>query len=274
MSGRIEARFAERAGEGRCLLVAFLTAGDPDPALTAPAMTALVDAGADLIELGMPFSDPMADGPVIQQSSERALAKGVGLAHVLDAVRQFRRADAHTPVVLMGYLNPLEQVGLAPYALDAAAAGVDGMLIVDCPAEEIDTSQAALAAADLRQIFLVAPTTSADRVQRICDNASGFIYYVSLKGITGADSLAADSVCAALQELRQLSRVPVGVGFGIKTPAQAAALAGSADAIVVGSAVVEALAPARDVAALSAAAQAVLGPLRQAIDQARNKESS
>ncbi len=269
MNGRIEARFADRADENRCLLIAFLTAGDPDPSLTAPAMHALVDAGADLLELGMPFSDPMADGPVIQQASERALAKGVGLAHVLEALTTFRRADPTTPVVLMGYLNPLEQYGLAEFAGEAAAAGADGVLIVDCPAEELDTSKAALDAADLRQIFLVAPTTSDERIDRICASASGFIYYVSLKGITGAASLAADEVSAAVTALKSRASIPVGVGFGIKTPAQAAALAVSADAIVVGSSVVEALALADDEAGVVRASRSVLEPLRQAIDRAR-----
>jgi tryptophan synthase alpha chain len=269
MSGRIEARFAERASENRCLLIAFLTAGDPDPALTTSAMHELVNAGADLLELGMPFSDPMADGPVIQQASERALAKGVGLDHVLEALSAFRAADATTPVVLMGYLNPLEQYGLTGFAADAAAAGADGVLIVDCPAEELDTSKAALDAANLRQIFLVAPTTSSERVERICASASGFIYYVSLKGITGAASLAADEVSAAVSALKARASIPVGVGFGIKTPAQAAALAVSADAIVVGSSVVEALAAATDHAAVAQACRTVLEPLRQAIDGAR-----
>lgn len=272
MSGRIDARFAERQAEGRCLLVAFITAGDPHPELTVAAMHALVQSGADLIELGMPFSDPMADGPVIQQASERALAQGVGLDHVLQAVTEFRRTDAQTPIVLMGYLNPLEQRGLGEFAAASGRAGVDGMLIVDCPAEELDTSQQALAAAGLQQIYLVAPTTSDERLQRICDHAAGFIYYVSLKGITGANSLATSEVNLALAALKARSPVPVGVGFGIKTAAQAAALAGTADAIVVGSSVVEALAGCRDAAGLEQAAASVLLPLRLAIDQARAKE--
>lgn len=269
MSNRIDQRLAEMKANNRCALIAFLTGGDPAPELTVPAMHAMVEAGADIIELGMPFSDPMADGPVIQRSSERALEKGMTLKRTLACLAEFRRTNTATPVVLMGYLNPIEYMGMDAFAEQAQAAGADGVLLVDCPVEELDTCGKALSSHGLQQIFLISPTTSPDRVDEICAHGQGFLYYVSLKGITGAGSLATDAVAASLRELKTRSQVPLAVGFGIKSAEQAAALAVEADAVVVGSALVERLAEAVDAAQLRAAATEVLAPLRAAVDDRR-----
>lgn len=265
---RIDARFAALREQQRTGLITFLTAGDPDPALTPVAMAALVEHGADLIELGMPFSDPMADGPVIQQANERALAKGVGLKHVLGALRQFRAGDTATPVVLMGYLNPIERYGTNQFIADAAAAGADGLLLVDCPIEESAGYRPLLDAHDLKQIHLIAPTTPAQRRLRIAAQASGFIYYVSFKGITGAGHLEQDSALKAIAEIKSETSVPLAVGFGIKDATSAKALGEHADAIVIGSALIERMAPCGDSAALTAAIGGFLGPIRQALSRA------
>lgn len=274
MSNRIDQRLAAMAEQGRCALVAFLTAGDPTPELTVPAMHSLVAAGADIIELGMPFSDPMADGPVIQRSSERALAKGMNLRKTLACLQQFRRTDTTTPVVLMGYLNPIEYMGMAAFAEQAAAEGADGVLLVDCPVEELDTCGELLSGHGLHQIFLLSPTTSSERAAQICAHGQGFLYYVSLKGITGAGSLATDAVAASLRALKAQAQVPLAVGFGIKSAEQAAALAGAADAVVVGSALVERLAEATSPEEVTAAASEVLAPLRAALDDARGRRAA
>jgi tryptophan synthase alpha chain len=263
---RIDARFAELRGSERTGLITFLTAGDPAPDLTSAAMHALVSHGADLIELGMPFSDPMADGPVIQQANERALAKGVGLKHVLSALAEFRHRDPATPVVLMGYLNPIERYGAERFIADAADAGADGLLLVDCPIEESASYQPWLVARGLKQIHLIAPTTPSERRQRIVDQAGGFVYYVSFKGITGAGHLEQGSALQAIAELKAQTEVPVAVGFGIKDAASAEALGEHADAIVIGSALIERMAPCRDAAALEAAVGAFLTPIRKALD--------
>ena len=197
MTTRIDRRFADLAAAGRCGLVTFLTAGDPCEAATLAYMHALVKGGTDLIELGVPFSDPMADGPVIQRASERALAAGTRLQDVLDLVAEFRASDRSTPVVLMGYLNPLERMGYAAFAQQAAAAGVDGVLVVDLPPEEAEEFQQAIKANGLQQIFLLAPTSSSARIDMVCRFASGFVYYVSLKGVTGSNTLVADEVAAS-----------------------------------------------------------------------------
>lgn len=262
---RIDARFAELNSAARPGLVTFVTAGDPDPTLTVPVMHALVRHGADLLELGMPFSDPMADGPVIQQANERALAKHVGLLHVLDSVRAFRADDAHTPVVLMGYLNPIERFGFERFAETAAAAGVDGMLLVDCPIEESGDYESTLQRLGLHQIYLLAPTTPSTRRARIAAKASGFLYYVSFKGITGAAHLEQGSVVAALEELRGLSAVPIAVGFGIKDAQSAATLGAHAEAVVIGSALVEGLKGAVDAADVDRRLAAFLPPIRAAL---------
>ncbi|MBK8067019.1 MAG: tryptophan synthase subunit alpha [Rhodanobacteraceae bacterium] len=267
---RIDTRFAALRAAGRPGLITFTTAGDPDPALTVDVLHALVRHGADLLELGMPFSDPMADGPVIQQANERALAKHVGLVHVLDAVRSFRTDDRSTPVVLMGYLNPIERYGFERFARDAAAAGADGMLLVDCPIEESAGYDATLAELGLHQVYLLAPTTPPERRQRIAAKAGGFLYYVSFKGITGAGHLEHASAIAALEELRGLSEVPIAVGFGIRDAASATALGAHAEAIVIGSALVERLADATDASAVDAAVASFLPPIRDALAALRS----
>jgi tryptophan synthase alpha chain len=263
---RIDTRFAELRSQRRTALIPFITAGDPLPDATVEVMHALVDAGADVIELGMPFSDPMADGPVIQHADERALRQHVGVADILGWVREFRAQDATTPVVLMGYLNPIEIHGSERFAGEAAAAGVDGVLVVDCPIEEDATLQP-LRAAGLARILLVAPTTSAVRLTRAAAAAEGYLYYVSFAGITGAAKLSAADVAPHVAALRQQSRVPIAVGFGIKDAAGATAVAEFADAVVIGSALVTALAGAADEADACRRARAFLAPVRVALDQ-------
>jgi tryptophan synthase alpha chain len=202
-------------------------------------MHAMVAAGADLIELGVPFSDPIADGPVIQRATERALARGVSLTRVLALVRTFRAQDPHTPVVLMGYLNPIEVMGYERFAVQAAEAGVDGALVVDVPPEEGHALVAALRASGLDLVYLLAPTSTAARIRRIGEVATGFVYYVAVKGVTGAGHLDTDAVGARVAEIKTLVSLPVGVGFGIKDGASAARVAAVADAVIVGSAIVE-----------------------------------
>ncbi|HJW45942.1 MAG TPA: tryptophan synthase subunit alpha, partial [Lysobacter sp.] len=205
---RIDTRFAALKGANRKALVPFITAGDPTLEATVPVMHALADAGADVIELGVPFSDPMADGPTIQRSSERALARGASLAYVLGCVRRFRESDADTPVVLMGYLNPVEIRGSERFAQEAVAAGVDGVLLVDLPPEEAGEFRAAFAAQGLALIVLAAPTTSDERLALLCDQAAGYLYYVSFAGVTGADRLDTVAATGRLQAIRARSRVP------------------------------------------------------------------
>ncbi|MDE2090157.1 MAG: tryptophan synthase subunit alpha, partial [Gammaproteobacteria bacterium] len=229
---RISACFTRLRSEGRKALIPYITAGDPNPAVTVPLMHAMVAAGADIIEVGVPFSDPMADGPVIQQACERALAHHVSLNMVLGMVRQFRREDGMTPVVLMGYLNPVEVMGYEPFAAAAAQAGVDGVLTVDLPPEEGYDLIGHLRRYGLDPIFLLAPNTTQTRAAMICAAASGFIYYVSLKGVTGAATLDAEAVARKLEEIRTVTKLPSGVGFGIRDGASAAQVATVADAVV------------------------------------------
>lgn len=237
---RIDALFAARDG-GDPELVCFLTAGDPGLESTVPAMHALVRGGASMLELGMPFSDPMADGPVIQAASERALARGADMSYVLRCVEEFRGGDQRTPVVLMGYLNPIERFGFERFCEEASKAGVDALLIVDLPPEECRCVTDHSAPLGMKQIFLVAPTTSAARLDAIAEAAGGFIYYVSLKGITGAANLDTSDVARRVASIRERSDLPVAVGFGVKTRADVSALAGVADAVVVGSALVQSM---------------------------------
>ena len=262
---RLATRLDALRVDGRKALVPFITAGDPSLAATVPVMHALVEAGADVIELGVPFSDPMADGPTIQRSSERALARGAGLGYVLDSVRAFRERDARTPVVLMGYLNPVEIRGHARFAADASAAGVDGVLLVDLPPEEADGLRAALAERAIDLILLASPTTDDTRLALLLEGARGYVYYVSYAGVTGADQLDAGAASGRLRTIRTNTSVPVMAGFGIKDAATAAAMARDADGVVVGSALVAALADAADPVA---AAEAFLAPLRAALDAA------
>ena len=274
MSGRIERRFHALREGGRAGLVPFVTAGDPSPEATVPVLHALVEAGADLLELGIPFSDPMADGPVIQAASERAIAAGVDLGRVLDMVREFRTRDADTPVVLMGYLNPVERYGTQRFAADAANAGVDGVLLVDWPPEEWGALGEAVKGAGLRPICMVAPTTGEDRLERLGERAQGFVYYVSFKGITGATRLDAGALEAPLAALRRHVDLPVAVGFGISDAESACAVARCADAVVIGSALVEHLAGHRDAVAASDAAGGFLAPIRRAMDNDRRSKQA
>jgi len=235
---RIAGCFERLGQQRRKALIPYVTAGDPLPTVTVPLLHALVDAGADLLEIGVPFSDPMADGPVIQAACERALEHHVSLHQVLDMVREFRRRDGSTPVILMGYLNPIEVWGYGDFADAAAAAGVDGVLTVDLPPEEAGGLVSALRSHDIDAIFLLAPTSDERRLRLVSEAASGFLYYVSFKGVTGADRLDVDAVGDRLRVLRTYTRLPIGVGFGIRDAESAARVACVADAVVVGSALV------------------------------------
>jgi len=237
--GRIVQRFETLKGQGKTALIPFITAGDPQPSVTVPLMHAMVAAGADLIELGVPFSDPMADGPVIQRASERALEHQVSLLDVLAMVREFRAQDAETPVVLIGYLNPIEVMGYDTFAARAGDAGVDGVLVVDAPPEESHELVGILRATGLDLVYLLAPTSTAERIAKVAEVASGFVYYVSIKGVTGAGHLDVDQVAAKLRPIRRMIELPVGVGFGIRDAASAARVAQVADAVIIGSATVK-----------------------------------
>jgi tryptophan synthase alpha chain len=238
---RIERLFAALRVEGRAGLVTYLTAGDPDPDTSARLFACLAAAGADLIEIGMPFSDPMADGPVIQEAGHRALKQGMTLRRTLALVRELRRADNATPIVLMGYYNPIYRYGAEGFAHDAVAAGVDGAIIVDLPPEEDAELTGPARAAGLDMIRLATPTSDGRRLPRIVEHASGFIYYVAIAGVTGTRSADAAEAAAAVARLRRFTQLPVAVGFGIRTPEQAAAVARAADAAVVGTALVQRL---------------------------------
>lgn len=261
---RIDACFNALRSSGRKALVPFVTAGDPSLESTVPIMHALVAAGANVIELGVPFSDPMADGPTIQRSSERALSRGAGLSFVFDCVSRFREQDTRTPVVLMGYLNPVEIRGAGRFASEAVDAGVDGVLLVDLPPEEAGDFRTAFVAQGLALILLAAPTTTDRRMVHLCEQANGYLYYVSFAGVTGADRLDTGEAGVRLQAIRARSRVPVVAGFGIRDAASAAAMAVEADGVVVGSALVAALAESDQPAD---AARAFLEPLRTALDE-------
>jgi tryptophan synthase alpha chain len=263
---RLNLRLDALRSAGRKALVPFVTAGDPSLAATVPVMHALVAAGADVIELGVPFSDPMADGPVIQRSSERALGRGAGIRYVLECVRVFREQDATTPVVLMGYLNPVEIRGSAGFALAAAEAGVDGVLLVDLPPEEAGEYRAAFARNGVALISLASPTTPESRLRRLVTEADGYLYYVSFAGVTGADRLDVGDAGQRLQHLRAIAAIPVYAGFGIRDAHSAAAMAVHADGVVVGSALVAALDGSVDEAEAAVRAGDFLRPLRQALD--------
>ena len=263
---RIDTRFAKLKTVNRKALIPFITAGDPSLEATVPVMHALVAAGADVIELGVPFSDPMADGPTIQRSSERALARGVGTTKVFEIVRAFRATDATTPVVLMGYLNPVVMRGLERYAREANAAGIDGVLLVDLPPEEAAGTRAIFNAHGLALIALAAPTTSEPRLARLAREAQGYLYYISFAGVTGADRIDTGSVLGRVATLRTQAVAPVVVGFGVRDAATAAALAPCADGVVVGSALVEAIAGASEASDAARRATAFLAPLRTALD--------
>jgi len=269
---RMDTTFARLRERGERALMPYFTAGDPSLAETRRLVAAAERAGADVVELGVPFSDPMADGPVIQRASERALARGIGTPQVLAAVREFRAKDAATPIVLMGYANPVERYDLAhgagAFVRDAAAAGVDGVLVVDYPPEESVAFSAALKSAGLAPIFLLAPTSTEERMQRVGEVADGYVYYVSLKGVTGAGHLDTSAVARAVPRIKAHVKVPVGVGFGIRDAASAQAVARVADAVVIGSALVQRLEvqPREQVAE---AARQFIADIRAAVDDLR-----
>jgi tryptophan synthase alpha chain len=263
---KIQATFERLQAQRRRALIPFITAGDPDPALTVPLMHTLVEAGADIIELGVPFSDPMADGPTVQRASERALKKGVSLRRVLEMVANFRVDDNETPVVLMGYANPIEAMGVDAFAAAAFAAGVDGVLVVDYPPEESADFSKAMHANALHPIFLLAPTSTDERIAMVSHRGSGYVYYVSLKGVTGSAQLDVDAVSRRVPHIRAAVGVPVGVGFGIRDAPTAAAIARIADAVVVGSRIIEEIekSPTSEVCAN---ARRLVAEMRKSIDE-------
>jgi tryptophan synthase alpha chain len=270
---RIPATFAALRANQRKALIPFITAGDPSAESTVPLMHALVQAGVDVIELGVPFSDPMADGPTIQRSSERALKHGVGLKHVINMVADFRKSNDRTPVVLMGYANPIEAMGAQVFAAQAKAAGVDGVLVVDYPPEEAADFARELIAHGLAPIFLLSPTTPEARIAAVAQFARGYVYYVSLKGVTGAGHLDVADVAHHLAQIRRHVALPVGVGFGIRDAASARAVATHADAVVIGSRIIQEIenGPPADAAVR---AGAWLAGIRRALDEMPAKGSS
>lgn len=272
---RIETTFDELRSRNKAALVAFVTAGDPQLQVTVPLMHGLVAAGATIIELGVPFSDPMADGPVIQAASERALAAGVGLGDVLGLVRSFREQDSTTPVVLMGYLNPIEIMGYERFASAAADAGIDGVIIVDMPPEEGARMHTLLTQHGIDIVHMLAPTSTAQRIKLICEDASGFIYYVALRGVTGSANIDPDGAEARLNDIRSHTDLPLGVGFGIDSPEAAARIAEFADAVIVGSALVRIVADnADDVDDMIGKASAFIAGLSTAMDQVQRRQSN
>ena len=262
---RIDSTFAALAAAGRKALIPYVTAGDPSLEATLPIVQALIAAGADVIELGVPFSDPMADGPVIQRASERALANGVSLADILALVRKFRERDRSTPIVLMGYANPIEAMGVVRFADAARDAGVDGVLVVDYPPEEAQEFAAALVARGLAPIFLLSPTTPTARIEAVARIARGFAYYVSLKGVTGAAHLDTSDVARKLTEIRRHVHLPIGVGFGIRDAASARAIAEHADAVIIGARIIQEI-EAGPPAQAPQRAGAWLATIRRALD--------
>jgi tryptophan synthase alpha chain len=273
---RLAARFAACAEAGRAALVTFVTAGDPDLATSAEILAALPAAGADVIEIGMPFTDPMADGPAIQRGNLRSLGAGTTLKQVLAMVRAFRAQDADTPVVLMGYFNPILSFGPEHFAKEAKAAGIDGCIVVDLPPEEAGELAPALAAQGLHLVRLATPTTDARRLPAVLDGASGFLYYVAVAGVTGANSATAADIAAAVGRLKAATSLPVAVGFGVRTPDQAAAIAADADAVVVGSAIVDAIGAAAEARAndIPARVAAQVAALAQAVRTARTEKAA
>jgi tryptophan synthase alpha chain len=262
---RIAGTFEALRARGRKALIPYVVAGDPYLDATVDIMLAMATAGADVIELGVPFSDPMADGPVIQKAGERALARGIGMPQVLSIVRAFRAKNQSTPVVLMGYANPVERYGVERFVTDAGAAGVDGVLVVDYPPEECETFAATLRSNGLDPIFLLAPTSTEDRMKHVGRIATGYVYYVSLKGVTGAGHLDVAAVAAMVPRIKAFVKLPVGVGFGIRDAATARAVADVSDAVVIGTALVQLLETCpRDTVA--AAAGEFIAGIRAALD--------
>ncbi len=270
---RIAATFAALQSQGKKALIPYVTAGDPFADATPDIMAAMAGAGADIIELGVPFSDPMADGPVIQQASERALARGIGLSHTLLMVQQFRKGNDHTPVVLMGYANPIERYGIDRFVQDAKTSGVDGVLVVDYPPEECEVFAANLQAHGMDPIFLLAPTSTELRMANTAKVASGYVYYVSLKGVTGAGNLNVQGVAEMMPRIKRHVALPVGVGFGIRDAATAQAVAAVSDAVVIGSALVQRL-NAESRGNVAASAAAFVAEMRAALDGSKSSKGT
>jgi tryptophan synthase alpha chain len=262
---RIQGRFEALAKAKRKALIPYITAGDPHPSLTVPLMRALVESGADILELGVPFSDPMADGPVIQRSGERALKHGVGLSNVLSMVKDFRKSDDATPVVLMGYANPIEAMCTEKFAAAAKAAGVDGVIVVDYPPEECLEFSALMQRSDIDPIFLLAPTSTKKRIDEVARSGSGYLYYVSLRGVTGAANIDLSDVAAHIPQIRKATKLPIGVGFGIRDAESARRVAQTADAVVIGSRIIQEIEGGRPEEAVMRVKN-FLKPIRQALD--------
>ncbi len=262
---RIQATFEALRGAGRKALIPYITAGDPVPALTVPMLHALAGCGCDILEIGVPFSDPMADGPAIQRSSERALNHGVGLVDVLGMVREFRSKDAATPIVLMGYANPIEAMGVERFVAEAAGAGVDGVIVVDYPPQECGPFTDLCRKNGIDQVFLLAPTSTDARIKEVARVGSGYLYYVSLKGVTGAGHIDIAGVAAHLPKIRAASKLPLAVGFGIRDAVSAKAVAAVADAVVIGSRIIEEMEAAGAEHAV-ARVKALIAPIRVALD--------
>jgi tryptophan synthase alpha chain len=262
---RIEGCFESLSRDRRKGLIPYITAGDPHPSLTVPLMRALVEAGADIVELGVPFSDPMADGPVIQRAGDRALKHGVGLNDVLRLVAEFRKLDRATPIVLMGYANPIESIGIDRFIAAAKAAEVDGVIVVDYPPQECGDFAAAAKKQGIDPIFLLAPTSTDQRIHDVARIGSGYLYYVSLRGITGAANIDLGEVAARIPKIRAATRLPIGVGFGIRDAESARRVAQTADAVVIGSRIIQEIEAAGAGEAVSRV-KSFLKPIRQALD--------
>ena len=267
---RIQGRFAALAKAKRKALIPYITAGDPHPSLTVPLLHGLVEAGADIIELGVPFSDPMADGPVVQRSGERALKHGVGLTDVLRLVTEFRKTDRETPLVLMGYANPIEAMGTSKLLQAAKTAGVDGLIVVDYPPEECADFAQAAKAHDIDPIFLLAPTSTDKRIHDVARCGSGYLYYVSLRGVTGAAHLDLSDVAARIPKIRAATKLPIGVGFGIRDAESARRVAETADAVVIGSRIIQEI-EAGSAEQAVVRVKAFLRPIREALDASFSK---
>jgi tryptophan synthase alpha chain len=262
---RIQGRFEALAKAKRKALIPYITAGDPHPSLTVPLLRGLVEAGADILELGVPFSDPMADGPVIQRSGERALKHGVGLSDVLGMVKDFRKNDDATPVVLMGYANPIEAMGVEKFAAAAKAAGIDGVIVVDYPPEECLEFSALMKKNGVDPIFLLAPTSTDKRIDEVARSGSGYLYYVALRGVTGAANIDVSEIASKMPRIRAATRMPIGVGFGIRDAESARRIAQTADAVVIGSRIIQEIEAGSADSAVSRV-KAFLKPIRQALD--------
>jgi tryptophan synthase alpha chain len=262
---RIQGRFEALARAKRKALIPYIAAGDPHPSLTVPLMRALVEAGADIVELGVPFSDPMADGPVIQRASERALKHGVGLSDVLSMVKDFRKSDEKTPIVLMGYANPIEAMGVEKFVAAAKTADIDGVIVVDYPPEECEQFAALAQKHGIDPVFLLAPTSTDRRIEQVARVGSGYLYYVSLRGVTGAKNLDFSEVSSRIPKIRATTKLPIGVGFGIRDAESAKRVAQSADAVVIGSRIIEEIEGGAAEGAVTRV-KAFLKPIRQALD--------